>query len=239
MEDFYIMFNGKTNLDLLIDIVNRPVIPTPVERVNIETRTNKEDVYKHTGIYEDMTIEVEFNFDTYDFNEISVKDILRNVKAWLLTYQDNKLVFSDDLDWYFKVKNIIMSETALQEIEDFGNLTVQFIVSPYQYAMSGLEEISITNNSIINNYFKSCPKYIIKGDGIATLNINNKILKVNVSGNCTVDTELGLCIRYDGTYHNVENNILDFTDFYLQVGINTIYISNGFELTVVPNWRCL
>ena len=238
MEDFYIMFNGKTNLDLDVDIVNKPVIPTPVERVDIITRTNKEDVYKHTGVYEDITFPIEFNFDTYDFEEISVKDVLRNMRAWLLTYEDNKLVFSDDIDWYYKVKNIVMSETALQEIEEFGNLTVDFTVAPYQYKLSGLDEISV-NGSIINNYFKSCPKYIIKGDGLCTLTVNGNVLKVNVADNTTIDTELGLCVRNDGTYHNVSNNISDYSDFYLKTGDNTITISSRFELKIVPNWRCL
>lgn len=238
MEDFYILFNGKTNIDVGVDIVNRPTIPTPVERVNIITRTNKEDVYKHTGVYEDMTFSIEFNFDTYDFEEVNVKDLLRAIKVWLLTYQDNKLVFSDDLDWYFKVKNVVISETALQEIEDFGNLTVDFTVAPYQYKLAGLQPISC-GATMYNEYFNSCPKYLIEGDGLCTLTINGNKLQVNVSDNCTIDTELGLCVRNDGTYHNVSNNISDYSDFYLKTGDNTISITNGFELKIVPNWRCL
>ena len=238
MNDFYIVFDNKSNKDLGIDIVSRPSIPSPIERVKVINISDREDVYDHTGVYEDISISVEFNFDTYD-DDKEIRDIFRKLKTWLMCYDDNKLIFSDNSKWFYKVNNIIISETALQDIYDFGNCTVEFILNPYEYEFDGLKEIEVNTNTIYNSYFPSSPQYIIRGNGYCTLIVNDNELKVNVTNNCIVDTELGLCIRDDGTFYNVANNINSYKDFYLKKGNNTISIPSGFKLSIIPNWRCI
>lgn len=239
MDDFYIVFDNKSNKDLGIDIVSRPSIPSPKERVNVIKISDREDVYEHTGIYEDIPIPIEFNFDAYDDDDDEIRDIFRKLKAWLMCYEDNKLIFSDNSKWFYKVNNITISETALQDISSFGNCTVEFTLNPYEYSFDGLNEIEIDTNTIFNSYFPSSPEYIIQGNGYCTLIVNGNELKVNVTNNCIVDTGLGLCIREDGTYYNVANNIKSYKDFYFKKGNNTISISSGFKLSIIPNWRCI
>ena len=239
IKDFYIILDGKTNLDLGLEIVSKPNLPSPVEIVDIVKINGREDTYKHTGIYEDMVINIEFNFDAYDEDYYTIKDIFRKLKVWLLNIKDNKLVFSDEMDWYYKVNNITISETALQEIEEFGNCNVEFTLNPYQYKVDGSNEILYNNTIFHNAYFPSQPKYIIEGNGLCTLTVNGNDLQVNVANNCTINTELGLCFREDGSFYNVANNIKSYKDFYLQTGENNISISDGFTLKIIPNWRCL
>ena len=239
MNDFYIILDGKTNLELGLDIVSRPDIPSPVERVEVIHINGREDVYKHTGVYEDITIQVEFNFDSYDDDYRTIKDIFRKLKIWLLNIKDNKLVFSDELDWYYKVNNIVISEAALQDIYTFGNCTVEFTLNPYQYRIDGLNEIFINSNIIVNSYFTSQPIYLIEGNGLCKLNVNNNYLQVNITNNCMIDTHLGICFREDGSYYNVDNDIKSYSDFYLKTGDNNITIDKGFKLKIIPNWRCL
>ena len=89
------------------------------------------------------------------------------------------------------------------------------------------------------NAYDTCePTYIITGEGNCILTVNGNKMSANVSNNLVINTHLKLAYKDDGTLQNtyVKGNYKDlllFNDF------NTISITEGFDLKVIPNWRCL
>lgn len=71
-----------------------------------------------------------------------------------------------------------------------------------------------------------------------TLTVNGKKVTANVGQNLTIDTELMMAYREDGT---IQNTALtgDYEELFLQPGDNTITFSSGFIVSIVPRWRIL
>ena len=93
------------------------------------------------------------------------------------------------------------------------------------------------NTVLYNDYLVSKPIYRVVGEGNLTLNINNKVIKANVGQELIIDTDKGLCYRED-----IVNNIAlegKYEDLYLQEGYNNFSWTDGFEIYITPNLRCL
>ena len=82
------------------------------------------------------------------------------------------------------------------------------------------------------------PVYKITGNGGCTLTVNGKAMKATVGQNLTINTELMIAYRTDGTLQNGKVTG-DYEDLYLLEGENQISITKGFDLKVIPNWRCI
>ena len=80
--------------------------------------------------------------------------------------------------------------------------------------------------------------YIISGEGRCTITVNGKNMTANIGQNLTIDTELMIAYRTDGTTANTAVKG-DYEDLYLQPGENQIGITRGFSMEVIPNWRCI
>lgn len=63
-------------------------------------------------------------------------------------------------------------------------------------------------------------------------------MTANVNGHLIIDTDRMLTYRQDGKLENASVKG-DYEDLYLEEGENMIRITPGFELKVIPNWRCL
>lgn len=231
--NFFMIFNESTNRDINVDIINRPSIPAPIEIVNEFFVEGKGKVYEHTGVYNDVVIPINFNYvDERNFNET-----WRKLKKWLLKVNNNELQFSDDLEYFYKVNKVEMSSNAREEMWEFGNTTVNFTVSPYQYLKAGQNEFQLPQK--LNNEFEvSKPVYKILGEGLLTLNVNGNIITANVGQNLIIDTERELCYRIDGTYNNISLSG-KYKDMHLKEGDNTFSYSGNFDIKIIPNWRCL
>ena len=68
--------------------------------------------------------------------------------------------------------------------------------------------------------------------------MNGKNMTANVNGHLIIDTDRMLTYRQDGKLENASVKG-DYEDLYLEEGENMIRITPGFELKVIPNWRCL
>lgn len=231
MYKYFIIYNNKTNLDVNLLIKNRPTKPSPVMRYEEIEVPGGKTLYIEKG-YSDIEISIVFNFvskiDEWD------KDF-RKIKEWLLSKKDNKLIFSDDLEYFYKVKKVSI-ETPERILKKIGRFTVVFTCEAYSYELNGTNEVQI-NNSIYNGSMLTKPIYRIVGEGLLTLTINNNTIKANVGQELIIDTELGLCYR-EGIINNValQGN---YEDMYLIEGENTFNFSEGFKIYITPNWRCL
>lgn len=233
MVKYFILFNGRTSLDVNLKVESRPSKPSPQKRyeeVDVPGRDGL--LYRDKG-YGDIEISISFNFisktpDKWD------KDF-RRIKKWLLENKDNTLKFSDDLEVFYKVNKVTI-ETPERILRRCGKLNVTFTCDPYTYYTNGKEEV-ILGGKIYNFDLISRPIYRIVGEGLLTLNINGKSIKANVGQELIIDTDKGLCYR-DGIINNVALKG-NYEDMYLLEGENTFSWTSGFDVYIIPNWRCL
>lgn len=230
MFDVYI--NDKSCKEFGILPVRRPNIPAPTKKYkeyDIPGRDGK--LYEDTKTYDDIEI-------TIDFNYISDKnkwhDVFRLCKKVFLNAK--KLQLYDDIEYYHIIKKIIINTNERISMK-IGKFSVTFTLDPYYYKISGSDKYDY-EDVIFNNCDISKPIYFIKGEGICYLVVNGSEVKCNVGQNLTINTFLELSYREDGSLQNTSING-DYKDLYLIEGKNEISITEGFDLKIIPNWRCI
>ena len=233
---YHIIFNNKNSYkDLDLRIVKRPNIPAPVKNINVvEVMGRNGDLYEDLGGYKDLNIDVEFNFK----DTVNIKRTWRKIKSWLFNIEDNKLIFSDDIEFYYKVKNIALSELTINK-KILGKFTVTFTCEAYSYDVAGLEFIEVKNNSILYNYFddsKPLLRIYSNTGGIGTITINNNSFQVAVNDCVHVDSNLEL------TYQDLVRpaNLINGEYPTLKAGENKISFDSVIsKIKIRPNWRTL
>ena len=230
MNNYYIIFNEKTNVDFNLKIPKRVSKPAPIMNFEEKPVRGGKTLYVEKG-YSDIEIPVEFNFKTNTTWDLD----FRSIKKWLVNFKDNKLIFSDDIEVFYRVNKVVISSSE-RLLKRTGKFIVIFTCDPYVYLSDGEYEIDI-DDYIYNNYLESRPIYRIVGEGFLTLAVNENAVKINVGQEVIINTELGLTYR-DGIINNVS---LDgnYEDLYLVEGDNNFKWSGDFEIYVIPNWRCL
>lgn len=231
---FYFLINDVPNTDYNFVVTKRPNMPGIVKNYNEYDIPGRDGMlYEWLGTVNDITINIECNYiSNPELWHIRWKEI----KKWILNINNKRLTLSDDLDYYYRIKKIEISENERKIIKS-GEFTISFICEAYSYLNFGLNSVNYTKG-IHNLYEQSKPIYKIVGEGLCTLNVNGNECKCNVGQNLTIDTYLQICYRDDGTLQNTAINA-DYADLELIEGDNTITITEGFDLTVIPNWRCI
>lgn len=234
LKKYFIIFNGQTNLDNGVLIKNRVAKHSPTMRYEeIEIPGRDGLLYKKKG-YGDIDITIPFNFVSkspnawdYDF---------RKVKKWINSFDDNKLKFSDDVEYFYKVKKVTI-DTPERVLKKIGRFNVIFTCEPYIYLYTGEEELDL-EKFIYNDGEVSRPTFLIKGEGVLNLTVNGNLVKINVGQNLKIDTSLGLCYRENGTMNN--SAITGYYEsLYLQEGENNFDWNGNFDIKIMPNWRYL
>lgn len=227
---YNILYKGVNCSRFGIIPARRPSVPAPEIRVTETEIPGRDGVLVETdGCYGTITIPVEFN---YLVPSEKWMDAYRKAKRWLTG--SGWLVLEDDQDYMYKVLYVKITDTE-RTSRRLGNFTAEFTCNPYAYLVSGQQEHSVTD-VLYNPYMLSHPVYKITGEGVCTLTVNGNTMSANVGQNITIDTELMIAYREDGTMQNTEVTG-DYEKLYLQEGENTITVTSGFEITVQPNWR--
>lgn len=234
LNKYFIIFNNISSNDIGLNVTKRPSKPSPKKEYEEVIIPGKDgQLYRDKG-YRDIEITIPFNFISKNPGMWD-KDF-RKVKAWLLKITDKKLIFSDDIEVFYKVKKISI-ETPERILKKIGKFNVVFTCDPYTYIANGADLIEL-NNTIFNYYLDSKPIYYIEGEGLLNITVNGKTVNVNVGQNITIDTELGLCFRSDGTINNIALEG-KYEDLLLKEGENTFMYNTGFNINISTNWRCL
>ena len=161
--------------------------------------------------------------------------IIRKMKLeWLKG--TGTLVFSDQEDAFYKVLKINYGDMERQ-IRNYGTFSVEFVCDPYSYLKSGNTQINFPSQSITNNYDISHPLYYVSGTGVCTITINGKEFEANVSGSMYIDSDLMISYRDNQNMSTFVTG--DYENLWLQNGVNTLSITNGFTAMITPRWRCL
>ena len=232
--EYGVQIDDETDVGNKIYAVKRPNIPVPVQRFEEKRIPGRDGTLTiYDGSIEDISIYVEFNFMG---KQEEWFDIFRKAKKWLLKKGERILSFGDDTDFHYIVKRARI-DTAERVCYEIGKFTAEFICKGTHFYNSGKQKVDY-KNILFNPGIFSQPIYKIIGEGMCTLTVNGKSITANVGQNLTIDTELMISYREDGTLQNtaIKGN---YEDLYLHEGENKITITDGFECKVIPRWRCL
>lgn len=231
--DLYnISFNEENCTAYRIIPVRRPSVPAPELRVSTTEIPGKDGSLVETdGVYENIVIPIEFNFLV---PQDQWMEAYRKAKRWLTG--SGELILGDDQEYFYKVLycNITSTERTSRRL---GNFEAEFTCYPYAFLALGKNQYNI-NEVEYNPYMISHPIYIISGNGGCDLIVNGNKMDVTVNQRIFIDTDR--MIAYNEDMVN-QSNLLsgDYEGLYLLEGKNTISITDGFSLSVIPNWRTL
>lgn len=236
MPRYNIFFNDSSILDLGIYAVKRPNIP--IAERNIEEKELKGrdgSLTTDYKTYKNISIDIEFNF-------IEVKyyyEKVRIINKWLNNIIDNKIRFTDNPEYFYKVKYTLYKD-IVRTYKVKGSFVVSFICEPFQYTDCGQDEIVVSNNSFLDNpsYIEAKPIIKLLGTGIVTIYINSKPLIINLGQNITIDCELREAYKIiNGIKENLSTTLKGKWPV-LESGENTVsYTGNITKLVIIPNWR--
>lgn len=230
---YYITYNGISNKTLRAEVAVRPSIPAPTQRGDyIQIAGRDGSLLDTDGTYENIEIEIEMNL-------VSTRRSLwntdmRQIKAWLKG--SGELRFSDDPDIFYKVKACGIGDIERRTYRG-GDFTAVFVCDPYAYYVAGAKPMTPEEASL-NPYELCKPIYRLTGNGTATLTVNGNTMTAVVSDNLTIDTEKMLAYTENMQLQNTSVTG-DYEALWLPSGVNSITVSNGFALTVQPNYRSL
>lgn len=226
-------YGGIRGSSMKIYARERPSIPAArVRREGIVIPGRDGMVYQSDGTFEPTDIPVRFN---YIGKETQWSERWRAAQRWLAK-ENAKLRFSDDDGYFFWIDHVELDENE-RTTGRIGNFTATFTTRDGLYYLnSGLREHS-KEEIQWNPYETSHPLYKITGEGVCTLEVNGNRMTTNVGQNLTIDTDRMVAYRQDGTLQNTAVTG-KYEDLYLTEGEIDIGISTGFDLKIIPNWRC-
>lgn len=211
-----------------------PSIPMAVQKESsVEIPGSDGTMHILDGGYESTEIKIDFNYigpsDKWD-------ERWGCAKKWL-SARNKMLRLGSDPDHFYKILKV-SADDAEHTSERIGNFTATFQTKDgLRYLLEELNEHAAENVSF-NPYEISHPIYKISGEGNCSLIVNGKKMSADVGQNLTIDTDRKIAYRADGTLSNTAVSG-DYEDLFLQEGENEISITDGFNLKIIPNWRCL
>lgn len=225
--------NGIKSCDYHIFFEKYPRITMGQELLKKKSIPGRGNVYSRTGSFSDTEIKLVLDVNVFGA-ETSRIDAYMAARDFILNC--TRISFCDALDYFYKVKKVEL-DTLEQYADEAGDFDVEFLCEPGAFVRNGSYEHGL-QEVLQNPYSISHPEYRITGEGTCELIVNGSVMTANVGQNLTINTELMIAYRTDGTIQNtaVTGN---YEDLYLQPGTNTISITEGFDLKIVPNWRCL
>lgn len=150
------------------------------------------------------------------------------LKRWLKG--TGTLVISDHQNVFYKVWKVDYGDIE-RELRKFGQFTVSFTCTPYQFENDGLIPVS----DIDYNPYDLCrPIYTITGTGAFILTVNGNEMTGTVNGSITIDTERMVSYNADGVS---QNNVVtgNYEELYIPHGDVSVSVSGG-TLSIIPQW---
>ena len=230
---FHIFYNGESCKDVGLSVKSRPTIPIPereYETIKVEGRDG--ELHRDKGTYKDIEIKISFNFVS-KAPDVWAQD-LRKVKKWLYSGKDERLILSDDPEYYYLVKRAVMSESE-RKVRRVGNFDITFTCEPYMYRVDGQEEKEVAKY-LYNPYMEAQPVYKIYGNGEILLEVNGNQVTGEVNGQLNIDTKLGICYNAENEISNA-SLVGEYEGLYLEEGENIFKYTEGFRVVLTPNWR--
>lgn len=234
MTDYYFADqNGVKSCDFHIYFEEYPKVKLGQQKYEKKTVPGKGNVYYETDTYSDTEIKM-----TVDVNAVGTETerMAAYTRAREFLLGCKRISFCDSAEYFYKVKYVDIG-TVDQYTDEAGDFEVSVICEPGIFLTNGILQYA-PEDAQQNPYSICHPEYQITGEGVCNLTVNGKTMSANVGQNLIINTDLMLAYREDGTLQNTAVSG-DYADLYLKPGENAISITEGFELLIVPNWRCL
>lgn len=228
--DGYISYNGVRSNTYPVIITEVPAVTHSEIRGDSFVIPGRDGELYVADIYRDDA-EIRVSFVLSASKMENYREILREVRQWLSG--SGTLIISDATDSYYEVKKVTIA-TDSRLVLRYGVLEAVFTVYPYEFLTSG--DTGVTSySSITNDADESMPLYKIEGDGDGTLTVNDNTMTFSVEDELYIDTRRQ--IAYDQSGDNMSSSVSgDYSNLYLNTGTNTVSITSGFTLTVIPRW---
>ena len=156
-------------------------------------------------------------------------DVVRNIRLWLSG--SGTLVISDSPDIFYKVLKVEYGDIS-REIRKFGTFLTSFICMPFEFLKFGQNPVG---SVMFNPADLAKPVYTITGEGVCILTVNGYEFTVNIGQKAVINSELMLSYKNDGQLINADVTG-DYEELWLPPGENTVSVSEGFSLSIVPQW---
>lgn len=222
--------NGVYTDEYKVKPKNRIEVPTPEQDVeHKEIRGRNGSLTRKYG-FKDIPLPVHFTIHHESF-----KKTFRKAKMYL--FNAKTLVFDDDNEVHYKVKNVQI-ETAENLVERFGEFTVMFTLDPFQYETNPIQ--TITGPTTLNNQgYESEPYIKCFVSGTGKFYIGEQVITIKgVNGTIEIDSEMMNAYRNEnGLITNLNNKMIG--DFPVLVsGSNVIKFDGDItKLEINPRWR--
>lgn len=216
-----------------VSVISRPNIPKAKKRIDyIDIPGRNGSLTKDNDTYEDIEFPVGLNFID-DPNKWGMRE--RDITEWLEYANPKILQFTDDADVFYKVKGVEIG-TIDRTSKRIGKLSPTFRCDPFVYYVSGTYPID-NPETLTNTHHPAEPIYTISGTGSAEITVNGHTVGVEVVNSVTLDISRLISYRtVSGVMVNTDTDG-DLSGLILSRGENTISVTSGFDLTVIPNWR--
>lgn len=187
-----IFLDGVGNETLGIVLDNKPSIPTTQRSVTTTTvpGSTHGNLTQFQG-WQDVVVKCSFTVmpDTLMGGSIfqGYNDLLRRLNGWVMDSQ--RLVFSDDQEFYRLVKQVSVDDASPGSIEVVGNVTVNFTLDPFWYKESDPVELTTTGTLFNPGTQPAEPLITVYGEGVVKFSINNRELTlIKVKDFLTIDS---------------------------------------------------
>lgn len=225
MKKIIIEYNGETSEDHWCFLNDYPEFSGGSKQYNTYAVPGMDGELIETNDYlSNLQINCTFSIISKTF-----MDNVRNIRSWLSG--TGELVISDSPDVFYKVWKIEYGDIA-REIRKFGTFTVSFVCTPFEFLKDGQIPVSSVT---FNPADKAKPIYTITGEGLCTLTVNRYEFTANIGQEAVINSEHQLSYKNDGQSINTDVTG-DYEKLWLPHGENTVTVSSGFSLSVVPQW---
>ena len=217
--------------DLKLLVKKRPDMPSPKKNYTETEVPGRDGMLVETDeTYQDIPLPVEFNYGAEQWHSV-----FRKAKQWLFSKGNGHLRFMDDAAFYYKVKKVEIEDNKRLSLR-VGNFIATFVCEPFQYLLDGDREYEL-EEVLYNPYYISLPTYVIRGEGQCELKVNGNTMIVDVGQEIILDTKRRIAYKKDLLLNTSVTG--KYQDLCLLSGENEISVTDGFEVTVIPYWRCL
>lgn len=222
-------------------LAERPNVPTPKrQHETVEVMNRLGALHQHYS-YDDMEIDLHFNYleEVLDFK--SFKQQMSNVRHWL--HNGAKLELSDEPEIYYLMKHVEISD-IVNDIIEYGEFTAKVTLAPFGRVHEDAPlTLTADSNKHIATYIyndsieDSLPLIILNGTGDITLSINNKTFNVkDVKNPLYIDSQLKLVYEMlNGVPNDVPQKALSFEFPELQPEINQIEVTGATSIQIYRN----
>ena len=229
-----LIFDNKSlRKDFKVSMIKRPPVMFSSKNINVVSRYGGDgDIYEDLGGHKDITFPVECNFMC---EPQKVKERFRLVKSWLNNFKDNKLIFTDDPEWFYRVVNITIDSMDVIKKRK-GKFNINFTCRGYHYSLDGEFWLPIKSGTIlVNKYYKAKPLIYIEGNGVIEVTINNSTFRVAVKDYVYIDSELEIVYREKTDCFNTDEGDYPVLDY----GENEISFNGNIKIFEIKcRWRC-